>query len=239
MGRPGKRPEGLQPPILYADEDLVVIDKPAGLLVHPARGGEAQTVVGLLGGLLGGGEPGREGVVHRLDRDTSGLLVLARNQAAYAALREAIRRREVSREYIALAGGRLAHREGTVEAPIGRDPHAPTRRGVGGRGVREARTTFRVLALLPDTTLLGVRLHTGRTHQIRVHLAALGHPLVGDPLYGGAQLPGLNRQFLHAARLAFRHPRDGRALLFTSPLPADLAAALAKAQAAPVTIRRR
>lgn len=225
--------------MVYQDRDLLVVDKPAGLLVHPARGGEGPTLVGLLAGLVGGGEAGREGIVHRLDRDTSGLLVVARNEESYLRLREAVAKREVEREYIALVAGHLPYREGTVEAPIGRSPRTPTRRGVGGRGLKAARTTLKALAFLPDTTLIAARLHTGRTHQIRVHLAALGHPLVGDPLYGNVGLPGLERQFLHAARLSFHHPRSGELLTFTSQLPSDLQAALAKAQAAPVTIRRR
>jgi len=224
---------------VYRDAALLVVDKPAGLLVHPAPASEGPTLAQLVAGQARGGERQRAGIVHRLDRDTSGLLVVALQELAYERLRAALARREIRREYLALVAGRLEAGSGTIEAPIGRDPRRPTRRAVGGRGVRPARTHFQVLAQLVDTTLLAVTLDSGRTHQIRVHLRSIGHPLVGDPLYGGPQLAGLRRQFLHAARLCFDHPLDGRSLAFSSPLPEELLAALAAARANPVTIRRR
>jgi len=213
--------------IVHLDEFLAVVEKPAGLVVHPAPSHQGPTLVGELGEILGGGgDPERPGIVHRLDKGTSGLLVVARDDETHAALQEAVRRREVERVYLALAGGRLSSRTGTIDAPIGRASRQRHRMAVSGAASREARTHFEVLELLPRETYLEARLETGRTHQIRAHFAAIGHPLTGDVTYGGAQRYGLTRQFLHAHRLAFRHPRTGEQLGFTSPLPPDLEAAL-------------
>ena len=184
-------------------------------------------------GLRGGDDEGRPGVVHRLDRDTSGLLVMTRSDEAFAALGEQMRAREIEREYIALVRGRPQSRRGTIDAEIGRDRNDIGRMAVGGRGERPAITHFELAEPLVGTSLLHLKLETGRTHQIRVHLAAIGHPVLGDPLYGvpGTQV-GLRRQFLHAARLGFTHPIDGRHMQLESELPPDLAAALELARAA-------
>jgi 23S rRNA pseudouridine1911/1915/1917 synthase len=218
--------------IVHQDDDLAVVDKPAGLVVHPAPSHSGPTLVDELAGILGGGaEPERPGIVHRLDKGTSGLLVVARDDEAHAALQEAVRRRQVERLYLALAGGRLGSRTGTIDAPIGRAARQRHRMAVSGAAARQARTHFEVIELLPRETYLEARLETGRTHQIRTHFAAIGHPLTGDATYGGAGRYGLTRQFLHAHRLAFRHPRTGEPLEFTSPLPADLAVPLEAAHA--------
>lgn len=219
--------------IVHLDEALAVVDKPAGLVVHPAPSHSGPTVVDELGEILGGGgDPERPGIVHRLDRGTSGLLVVARTDEAHAALQGQVQRREVERIYLALAGGRLASRTGTIDAPIGRAAKQRHRMAVSGAASREARTHFTVIELLATDTYLEARLETGRTHQIRAHFAAIGHPLTGDVTYGGAQRFGLQRQFLHAHRLAFAHPITGEAMEFTSELPADLAAALTAARSA-------
>jgi len=186
------------PRIVHVDDWLAVVDKPAGLVVHPARGHSGPTLVSVLGELLGGGEPGREGIVHRLDKDTSGLMVVARTEEAYRALVATIKGRLVRRQYLALIEGRPASRSGTIDAPLGRDRRVPERRAVGGRGGREARTHFEVLELLPHDALVEARLETGRTHQVRAHFAAIGHPVAGDPRYGHAGRHGLGRQFLTA-----------------------------------------
>jgi 23S rRNA pseudouridine1911/1915/1917 synthase len=221
------------PRIVHEDEWLAVVEKPAGLVVHPARGHRGATLVDVLGELLGGGaDPERPGIVHRLDRDTSGLMLVARGDEAHRRLAAMIRAREVRREYMALVEGRPRSRAGTIDAPLGRDHRAPERRAVGGRGGREARTHFRVVELLPADALLEVRLETGPTHQVRVHLAAIGHPVAGDPQYGHAGRHGLTRQFLHAARLGLRHPFTGEELELESGLPGDLAAALERARQA-------
>jgi 23S rRNA pseudouridine1911/1915/1917 synthase len=221
----------LDPRIVHVDADLAVVDKPAGLVVHPAPSHTGPTLVDLLGDLLGGGDPARPGIVHRLDKGTSGLLVVARGEEAHAALQAQVQRRDVERVYLALAGGRLASRTGTIDAPIGRASRQRHRMAVSGAASREARTHFTALEVLPRETYLEARLETGRTHQIRAHFAAIGHPLTGDPTYGGARRYGLERQFLHAHRLAFDHPGTGERLSFTSELPADLAAALDAARA--------
>jgi 23S rRNA pseudouridine1911/1915/1917 synthase len=217
--------------IVHLDDALAVIDKPAGLVVHPAPSHTGPTLVSELGDLLGGGDPERPGIVHRLDKDTSGLMVVARGHEALVALQEAVREREVERRYLALAGGRLTSRTGTIDAPIGRATKRRTRMAVAGAASREARTHFEVLELLPRESYLEARLETGRTHQIRAHFAAIGHPLTGDSTYSGALRYGLRRQFLHSHRLAFNHPVSGDRLEFSSPLPADLAAALEAAHA--------
>ena len=213
--------------VVYVDEALAVVDKPAGLVVHPAPSHRGPTLVSELGELLGGGDDAeRPGIVHRLDKGTSGLLVVARGDEAHAALQEQVRRRGVERVYLALAEGRLASRTGTIDAPIGRAARQRHRMAVSGAAQRQARTHFEVLELLPADTYLEARLETGRTHQIRAHFAAIGHPLTGDPTYGGKEKHGLDRQFLHAHRLAFDHPTTGERLGFESELPSDLAAAL-------------
>jgi 23S rRNA pseudouridine1911/1915/1917 synthase len=210
----------------YEDEHLLVVDKPAGVVVHPAKGHRSGTLAQALAGRAAGGEEGRAGIVHRLDRDTSGLLVVARSDEAHRRLKDAMQRREVTREYLALVLGRPPARSGTIEAPIGRDRHRRTRMSTDTDEPRDAVTHFEVERALAETTLLRVRLETGRTHQIRVHLQAIGHPVAGDPEYGGAGALGLERQFLHATRLAFTHPFTGAPVDVTSPLPADLERAL-------------
>jgi 23S rRNA pseudouridine1911/1915/1917 synthase len=219
--------------IVHVDEALAVIDKPAGLVVHPAPSHAGPTLVSELGDLLGGGdEAQRPGIVHRLDKGTSGLLVVARTDKAHAALQGQVQRREVERVYLALARGHLASRTGTIDAPIGRASRQRHRMAVSGAASRQARTHFEVLELLRTETYLEARLETGRTHQIRAHFAAIGHPLAGDLTYGGERKYGLERQFLHAHRLTFNHPETGERLSFSSELPADLAAALAAARGA-------
>lgn len=218
--------------VVHRDDWLAVVDKPAGLVVHPAPGHRGQTLVSLLGDLLGGGgDPERPGIVHRLDRDTSGLMLVARTDEAHRALSRAIAAREVRREYLALVEGRPRTRSGTIDAPLGRDHRVPERRAVGGRGARPAVTRFEVVEALPHDTLVRVRLETGRTHQIRVHFAAIGLPVAGDPRYGHRR-HGLERQFLHSANLGFEHPGTGESLSFESALPADLETALERARRA-------
>lgn len=219
--------------VVHLDAALAVVDKPAGLVVHPAPSHRGPTLTGELAEILGGGEdPQRPGIVHRLDKGTSGLMVVARGEAAHAALQAQVRRREVERLYLALVRGRLSSRTGTIDAPIGRAARRRHRMAVSGAGSRQARTHFEVLEALARETYLEARLETGRTHQIRAHFAAIGHPLVGDATYGGEPKYGLRRQFLHAHRLSFVHPESGERLAFSSELPADLAAALAAARAA-------
>jgi 23S rRNA pseudouridine1911/1915/1917 synthase len=220
----------LTPRIVHLDEALAVIDKPAGLVVHPAPSHQGPTLVSELEEILAGGDPERPGIVHRLDKGTSGLLVVARGEDAHAALQGQVQAREVERIYLALAVGRLASRTGTIDAPIGR-ARQRHRMAVSGAAARQARTHFEVLEILPRETYLQARLETGRTHQIRAHFAAIGHPLSGDVTYGGADSYRLERQFLHAHRLAFDHPTTGERLSFESPLPADLATALDAARA--------
>ena len=202
----------------YEDEHLLVVDKPAGVVVHPARGHLTGTLAQALEGTAEGGEDGwRAGLVHRLDRDTSGLLVVAKSDAIHAALKEALQAREITREYLALVEGRPPARTGTIDAPIGRDRRVRTRMSTDTDNPREARTHFEIAEALPAFTLLRVTLETGRTHQIRVHLQAINHPVAGDPDYGHAGLLGLERQFLHAARLAFTHPVTGVAVEVAEP----------------------
>ena len=220
--------------VAYEDEHLIVVDKPAGVVVHPARGHRAGTLAqALLGRAAGGEQEWRAGIVHRLDRNTSGLLVVAKDDAVHRELKAALAQRQIRREYLALVEGRPPARSGTIEAPIGRDPRQRMLMSVDAdaNAAKDAITHFEVERALPRATLLRVRLQTGRTHQIRVHMRAIGHPICGDRDYGHAGLYGLERQFLHAARLAFAHPVTGAALDLTSPLPADLQAALARAAA--------
>ena len=216
--------------IAYEDQYLLVVDKAPGVVVHPARGHGEGTLAQLLAASAAGGDPERAGIVHRLDRDTSGLLVVSRSEQAHRRLQAALRRRLIEREYLALVRGQPPARSGTIEAPIGRDPRVRTRMTVGGAQSREARTHFTLERALADTSLLRLRLDTGRTHQIRVHLRAIGHPVCGDPEYGTAGELGLTRQFLHAARLAFDHPFTGERVDVLSPLPEDLRDALARAE---------
>jgi 23S rRNA pseudouridine1911/1915/1917 synthase len=218
-------PVDLDLAVLHRDEHLLVVDKPAGLLVHPVPGYRGPTLVqGLLEEV--GGEGIRPGIVHRLDRDTSGLLVVARDDRTLARLQSALRRRKIHRSYVALVRGRPPSRRGTIEAPIGRDRRDPTRVSLDSDVARPAVTHFAIAEALSGRTLLDVELETGRTHQIRVHLAAVGHPVVGDPVYGHGRELGLDRQFLHAARLRFTHPWSEQEVDVRSPLPADLAMAL-------------
>lgn len=221
-----------EPRIVHGNEHLAVVDKPAGMLVHAAPGATGPTLVDALGDLLAGGaDPERPGIVHRLDRDTSGLLVVARTPEAHAALSRMIAAREVTREYAALVAGCPPSRTGTIDAALGRDHRAPERVVVGGRRPRAAVTHFEVRERLPRDALLDVRLQTGRTHQIRVHLQSIGHPVAGDPQYGGRGRHGLERQFLHSRRIAFTDPISGEEVALVSELPADLTAALERARA--------
>jgi 23S rRNA pseudouridine1911/1915/1917 synthase len=216
--------------LAYEDEHLLVIDKPAGLVVHPAGGHETGTLVHALVGVTAGGEEDRRGIVHRLDRDTSGLMVVAKTEQAYARLQSLVRGRKLEREYLALVRGRPQSQRGRIEAAIGRDRSDPLRHSLDTDTPRDAVTHFELVELLPEHALLRVRLETGRTHQIRVHLAAIDLPVSGDPIYGVKRDLRLERQFLHAARLAFPHPITGEAVDVESPLPADLEAALARAR---------
>lgn len=218
--------------VAFADEHLLVVDKPAGVVVHPAPGHAGGTLAHALAVAgAAGGEEDRPGIVHRLDRDTSGLLVVARSQETYERLQRLVRRRAITREYLALVAGRPRSRRGTIDAPIGRDRHYRLRHSLDTDTPRAAVTHFELEELLARHALLRVRLETGRTHQIRVHLAAIELPVAGDPVYGIAGDLGLERQFLHAARLAFTHPVTGTAVDVSSPLPPELAAALAEARA--------
>jgi 23S rRNA pseudouridine1911/1915/1917 synthase len=215
--------------IPFQDEHLLVVDKPAGIVVHPSAGHAEGTLVHALLdlGIAGGEDPDRPGIVHRLDRDTSGLLVVARSEDAYARLQDLIRERRLDRRYLALVRGRPRSRTGRIEAPIGRDRHDPLRHSLDTETPREAITHFEVERLLPRHALLAVRLETGRTHQIRVHLGAIDLPIVGDPVYGVPD-PELGRQFLHAGRLSFPHPITGELVESESPLPEELQEALAR-----------
>jgi 23S rRNA pseudouridine1911/1915/1917 synthase len=224
---PAPVPPPEPPRIAWGDEHLLVVDKPAGLVVHPGAGHAGDTLVDALRGQVAGGDPLRPGVVHRLDRDTSGLLVLARSEEAHRRLAELVRARALERTYLALVAGRPRSRQGRIEAAIGRDRHDPTRVSLDTDTPRDAVTRFDVERLWADSALLRVRLETGRMHQIRVHLAAIDLPVAGDPVYG-VRTPGLERQFLHASELAFEHPFGGGRIELRSELPADLAAYLAE-----------
>ena len=214
-------------PILFEDAYLMVVDKPAGLVVHPAPGHAEGTLVNaLLGHGPEGGEAFRPGIVHRLDRDTSGLMLVAKEAGVQRRLSRMIREREVERRYLALVRGDIPNESGTIEAPVGRDERRRTAMAVEGRGARSAVTHFAVRERFAAFTLLEARLETGRTHQIRVHFQAIGHPVAGDPTYSPGAVLGLTRQFLHSHRLRLRHPVDGSPLDFSSPLPSDLAEVL-------------
>jgi 23S rRNA pseudouridine1911/1915/1917 synthase len=213
-------PEEIPIPVIFEDEHILVVDKPAGLVVHPGAGNPSGTLVNALlnRGIEGGDDPLRPGVVHRLDRDTSGLMVLAKGEPAYSRLVAMISARRISRVYRAIVEGAGLPRTGTIDSPVGRDPDNPTlmAAGVG----KPAVTQFEVLATAAEHSMLRVRLQTGRTHQIRVHLSAIGHPLYADPMYG-SQVPG-HRLWLHAEQLSFEHPVGGEALEFHSDIPEDL-----------------
>ncbi len=239
--------EALPLPILYQDKDLIVVDKPAGMVVHPAAGHESGTLVNALlhhvHDLSGIGGEKRPGIVHRLDRGTSGLMVVAKNDAAHEELARQFHDREVEKEYLALVWGEvMAGRR--IDAPIGRDPNDRKKMSAASLRVRRSRSAVtrivRAEHFGPALTLAQVAIHTGRTHQIRVHLSAIGHPIVGDAVYGGVhrRVPGdlrmlthLERPFLHAAHLVFKHPEDGRTMDFTSALPADLQTVLDEVRA--------
>lgn len=217
-------PEDIPLKIVYEDSDLIVIDKPAGLLVHPTAGRRTGTLVNAilahcsdLGSINGSVRPG---IVHRLDKDTSGLMMVAKNEAAQMSLSSQIKQRSITKEYLALVLGHLSPERGAIEAPIGRHPKDRKRMAVVSGG-REARTEYRVIKYSDDYTLLEAMPETGRTHQIRVHFAAIGHPIFGDPIYG-KRSPILGRQFLHAHRLGFRLPSSGEYVEFESELPPEL-----------------
>jgi 23S rRNA pseudouridine1911/1915/1917 synthase len=220
--------EAMDIPVVWEDEHLLVVDKPAGLVVHPAGSTRTGTLVhGLLAlGAEGGDDDDRPGIVHRLDRDTSGLLVVARSPEAHELLQELIRTRELERTYTALVRGAPRSASGRIEAPIGRDRRDRSRHSLDTTTPRDAVTWFEVVETMRRHALLDVRLETGRTHQIRVHLEAIGLPVSGDAIYGAVGDLGLERQFLHAKRLRFTHPLTGAAVDVTSELPPDLAAAL-------------
>ena len=220
-------PEPMPIEVVHEDEHLLVIHKPAGLVVHPAAGNWSGTLLnGLLAYHRAAAELPRAGIVHRLDKDTSGLMLVGKSRQAVEALVRAIAAREVSRQYLALAHGRWKGMEDQhVDQPIGRDVHNRLRMAVvrvEGGSSKTAQTTVRVLDTCDQASLVACKLHTGRTHQIRVHMAWLGHPLVGDTLYGGRVLWGMARQSLHAARLELKHPITGQPLLFRSTPPADM-----------------
>ena len=237
-------PEPIPLNIVYEDDNLIVVNKPAGMVVHPGAGVESGTLAHALvyhfNSLSGAAGRTRPGIVHRLDKDTSGLLVVAKNDISHERLSDQFRDRRVFKMYVALVYGRVNKERGEIEARIGRSPHNRTRMDVlrGGAG-RTAHTIFEVARRYQDFTLLNVQIKTGRTHQIRVHLAHIGHPVVGDLTYGGGRensirnvtikraVQSIGRQFLHSAELSFKHPRSGTLLAFTAPLPDELATFLA------------
>ena len=221
-------PEEIPLAIVYEDNDILVVNKPAGLTVHPAPGHPNHTLVNAIlahcPDLSAIGGTARPGIVHRLDKDTSGLMMVAKNDAAHRSLSSQMKARSVLKRYLVLVHGRLSPERGIIEAPIGRDPHRRKRMAIVSQG-REARTSYRVIKYVDDLTLIEVTLETGRTHQIRVHLAAIGHPVAGDEVYG-VRLPVLKRQFVHACQLGFRLPSSGEYVEFNSKLPPDLEEAL-------------
>jgi len=230
--------EGVPFEVVYEDDELMVVDKPAGVVVHPAAGHATGTLSQALAARgAAGGDPLRPGIVHRLDRDTSGLLVVAKSERAHRELQELIRRRALEREYAALVEGRPA-RSGTIDAPVGRDRVSRKLISTRTDAPREARTHFELEEELPRTSLLRVTLETGRTHQIRAHMAAIGHPVVGDSAYGGGKSGdrlGLTRQFLHSRYLRFQHPVTGALIGCESKLPVDLSRTLGLARREPVS----
>jgi len=255
--RPALRAEAESIPLdtLYEDEDVIAINKPAGMTVHAGAGNSHGTLVNALLGrgqsLSQPGDPLRPGIVHRLDKETSGILLVAKNDFAHAKLAEAFRLRSIQKIYVALVQGILKEESGRIELAIARDPNRRTRmtakRAALLHNAREARTDWQVLARIDSTTLVEVQLHTGRTHQIRVHFSALRHPVVGDTLYGAAgqlhigrtTLPVLGRNFLHAAKIAFTQPRTGQPIHLMAPLPGELVVYLQKLAAAAGEPQRR
>ena len=221
-------PEAIPLNILYEDDDLLVIDKPAGLTVHPAPGHPSHTLVNAILShfphLADISDSLRPGIVHRLDKDTSGVMLVAKNSVAQVSLAGQFKARSVAKAYLVLVKGHLTPEDGIIEAPIGRDPRNRKRMAVVAEG-REARTQYHVVEYIGEYTLLEVRPETGRTHQIRVHLSAIGYPVVGDPVYG-VKSPYLSRQFMHASRLGFKLPSTGEYAEFTAELPSDLEQAL-------------
>ena len=221
-------PEAIPLTILYEDDDLLIVDKPVGLAVHPAPGHPSHTLVNAIlsyyPNLADIGDSLRPGIVHRLDKDTSGVMLVAKNSAAQAELAEQFKARSVVKAYMVLVKGHLSPESGVIEAPIGRDLRNRKLMAVAANG-KEARTEYRVAKYIDDYTLLEVRPETGRTHQIRVHLAAIGYPVVGDKVYG-VKSPYLSRQFVHASRLGFKLPSTGEYVEFESELPLDLVQAL-------------
>jgi 23S rRNA pseudouridine1911/1915/1917 synthase len=230
--------EGVPFEVVFEDDYLLVVDKPAGVVVHPAAGHATGTLSQALAARgAAGGDPLRPGIVHRLDRDTSGLLVVAKSEHVHRALQELIRKRELEREYAALVEGRPA-RSGTIDAPVGRDRVSRNLISTRTDTPREARTHFEIEEELPRTSLLRVKLETGRTHQIRAHMAAIGHPVCGDSAYGGGKSGerlGLTRQFLHSRYLRFQHPVTGALTACESKLPVDLTRTLELARREPVS----
>jgi 23S rRNA pseudouridine1911/1915/1917 synthase len=233
----GVEAEAISLDVLYEDEDVAVINKPAGMIIHPGAGADSGTMVaallhrfGGMGGLSTVGGPLRPGIVHRLDKGTSGAVVIAKTDAAHKNLVEQFRDRTVQKTYVALLHGRIKGEKGTIDLPVSRDLRRPSRMTARRRAGREARTDWRVRLRLDAFTFVEADLHTGRTHQIRVHFSTLGCPVVGDTLYGapaqervhGALLPALDRNFLHAARLAFAHPRTAAQIEVRAPLPEEL-----------------
>ncbi len=218
-------PENIPLEVIYEDSDLIVINKKRGMVVHPAPGHSSGTLVNALmyhckdlsgiNGLI------RPGIVHRIDKDTTGLLMAAKNDLAHISLAEQLKEHTVTRKYIALVHGNLPHEQGTIDAPIGRDLNDRKLFAVTDRNSRHAVTHFHVLERLGDYTVVELQLETGRTHQIRVHMKYIGHPLAGDPVYGRNKTVALKGQALHAALLGFTHPRSGERLEFEMPLPAD------------------
>lgn len=219
-------PQSIPLNIIYHDNDIIVLEKPAGLVVHPAAGHRDRTLVNALLALFPdlagqtGEDSQRPGIVHRLDKDTSGLMLVARNPKARESLMQQMKRREITKKYYALVEGHVSPVRGAIEAPIGRDPSHRQKMALVSKG-KYARTGYRVLGYYGTDTFVEADLETGRTHQIRVHFAAIGHPVVGDSIYG-KPFPGLKRQFLHSFYLKFHHPATGKEMEFTSPLPQDL-----------------
>ncbi len=242
VAEPQATPRALEPvafDVVYEDEHLLVVDKPAGLVVHPAPGHAGTTLAEALRGRAAGGpDPERAGIVHRLDRDTSGLLVVAKSEEVHAALQQQLRERTLEREYLALVSGQPDTEQGTIDAPLGRDRARRALQSIHTDRPREAITHFNVIERLARTALLRVKLDTGRTHQIRAHMAAIGHPVCGDGPYGGGACGrrlGLKRQFLHASKLMFSHPVTGADLVCESKPPVGLHRALDVARREPVS----
>lgn len=227
------KPEPIPLDIYYEDSDLIVVNKPRGMVVHPAGGNYSGTLVNALlfhcRDLSGINGVTRPGIVHRLDKDTSGLMMAAKNDLAHLSLAQQLRDRRITRCYLALVHGQVREETGVIDAPIGRDPGNRQKMAVVQKNAKNAVTNYKVLQRYDNYTSLELKLETGRTHQIRVHLAFIGHPVVGDPKYGPARPHfGLTGQFLHAAVLGFKHPRTGSTLELEAPLPAELAAIIKK-----------